>query len=267
MVINRLTNLAFSLLIFFAPASLFAANGIGDAMVLHLESRIGTRLGGGECAHMATEALRVSGGEFFPADLGPDSPGRGDYVWGDLVTTISISSKVWRDSNPTISVEPGDIIQFGSAKIGGLSFPTKHTAVVRTVNSAVAARPATILHQNFGGNRTVQSATIDLTKLTAGWVRIYRPRTRIDTPNVWKLTVVNNTTTTAYYDIMIGTTKASSLSLSAANSAGSFRIHRISTSGTVPALVVPTTKASVFVETAKANRTTGSPVVIEQILD
>src|SRR5438128_12058960 len=82
---------------------------IGSSMVSFLQTKVGTRLGGGECAHMATEALRVAGGEFIPADLGADSPSTGDYVWGTLVTTISYNKGVI-DSNPTNLCQVGDVI-------------------------------------------------------------------------------------------------------------------------------------------------------------
>ena len=58
------------------------AQTIGSSMVTFLNGKLSTRVGGGECAHMAIEALRASGGEFYATDLGEDSPATGDYVWG-----------------------------------------------------------------------------------------------------------------------------------------------------------------------------------------
>ena len=81
------------------------AQTIGSSMVTFLNGKLNTRVGGGECAHMATEALRANDGEFVPSDLGADSPATGDYVWGTLVTTISFST-VCSDSSPTSACLP-----------------------------------------------------------------------------------------------------------------------------------------------------------------
>jgi len=211
---------------------------LGSATISFLQGKLNTRVGGGECAHMATEALRAAGGEFVPSDLGADSPSSGDYVWGDLVTEISYANKKWTDSNPSTPSQPGDIIQYGSGtKIGTASYSSKHTSVVSTVDST-KKRPTNVYQQNFGGVRTVKTATIDVTKLTAGWIRIYRPRTRLDATNKWKITVVNNASTSQGYTIMVGTSTVSTVSLTAANTAGSFKVQTVTTSGTVPCLVL-----------------------------
>ena len=241
------------------------AQTIGGSMVTFLNGKIGSRVGGGECAHMATETLRASGAEFYPGDLGADFPSAGDYDWGTLVTVISYASKQWTDSAPTVAVLPGDIIQYcGSAKIGTTSYPSHHTSVVKTVNTAVASRPNAVFQQNFGGNRTVQSATIDVTKLIAGSLRIYRPITRIDSTNVWKFTVVNNALTSQTYTVMVDVSTVSTVTLTAANTAGSFRIHKVGTSGTVPAIVDGT--ASLYAAVGKGNEIYGSPISIRQLL-
>lgn len=239
----------------FLVCSLFSlpaeAQTIGSAMVSFLQSRVSTRVGGGECAHMATEALRASGGEFYPGDLGADSPSTGDYVWGTLVTLISYSNKTWSDSNPANACLPGDIIQYGSGTtIGSTKYNYRHTSVVSAVNTT-KNRPTSVYQQNFGGVRTVKSATIDTTKLVAGWLRIYRPKARLDTANVWKFTVVNNAATSQNYTVMVGTSTVSSVSVTAANTAGSFRVHKVTTTGTVPAVVDGA--VSLYVQNAKGD--------------
>ena len=224
----------------------------GGALVTFLNGKLSTRLGGGDCAHMATEALRACGGEFVAADLGADSPATGDYVWGTLLTTISWTNSARVDSTPTAAILPGDIIQFGiNTKIGTATYSVRHTAVVQTVNTATASRPTAVFQQNFGGVRTVKTATIDVTKLTAGWIRIYRPKARVDATNVWKFTVVNNATTSQSYTVMVGTTTVSTVSLTAANTAGSYRVHKVTTTGTVPCVVNNTN--SIYVQNAKGD--------------
>lgn len=243
--------------------SLSEAQTINTSMVSFLNGKIGVRVGGGECAHMATEALRICGGEFCPADLGADSPSAGDYVWGQLVTVISYS-RTWADSAPTVAVQPGDVIQYvGTVKIGTTTYPTRHTSVVKTVNTAAASRPTAVFQQNFGSARTVQSATIDVTKLVSGSLRIYRPISFKIATNVWKFTVVNNCTTTQSYTVVVGTSTVSSGSLTAANTAGSYRVHKVSTTGTVPALVCGT--PYIYVQTAKGIQLSGSPTAVTQL--
>ena len=226
----------------------------GSGMVTYLTGKVGTRLGGGECAHMATEALRVNGGEFIPTDLGADSPAAGDYVWGTLLTTVTYVSSTVTYSVPTAAILPGDIIQYGSGtKIGTATYTARHTSVVKTVNTATASRPTAVFQQNFGAVRTVQSATIDLTKLTAGWLRIYRPKARVDVVNKWKYTVVNNATTSQTYTIVVGTSTVSTVTLTAANTAGSFKIATVTTTGTVPALVLGSNGTSIYLANAKGD--------------
>ena len=226
------------------------AQAIGSSMVTFLNGKLSTRLGGGECAHMATEALRACGGEFFAADIGADSPAAGDFVWGTLVTTISLVNKVRTDSTPTAACLPGDIIQYGTGTKIGTATYARHTSVVQTVNTT-ANRPTAVYQQNFGSVRTVKSATIDVTKLTAGWIRIYRPKARVDVTNVWKFTVVNNATTSQTYTVLVGTTTVSTVSATAANTAGSFRVHKVTTSGTLPCVVNGAN--SIYVANAKGD--------------
>jgi hypothetical protein len=208
-------------------------------MVTFLNGKMGVRVGSGDCAPMATEALRVSGAEFYPGDLGPDTPTSGDYVWGTLITVISYTNNVWSDSAPTVAVLPGDVIQYGGgAKFGKTLYPTRHTSVVQTVNAATANRPTAVFQQNFGGVRSVQCAAIDTTQLIGGWLRIYRPVPRQDAPNQWKVTVVNNSSSSQTYQVMVGTTSLGSVSATAANSSGSYFIHKLATDGTVPCIVL-----------------------------
>ena len=92
------------------------AQTINQKIVTFLEGKRSVRVGGGECAHVASEALRVSGGEFVSSDLGADYPAAGDYVWGTLVKVVSYSNGKWTDSNPTAKALPGDILQYRNTR-------------------------------------------------------------------------------------------------------------------------------------------------------
>jgi hypothetical protein len=72
-------------------------------------------------------------------------------------------------------------VQFRDAKFAGprpggsytLTAP-HHTAVVEAV--AADGRAFQVLHQNWGGKRTVGEAVITLRDLKEGWVKVYRPQ-------------------------------------------------------------------------------------------
>ena len=130
---------------------------LNSKVATFLAGKVGVRVGGGECAHAASEALRSSGAEFTNTDLGTDSPAAGDYVWGTLVKSISIVNGKWTDSNQASKLLPGDIMQYRNTKF---VYPTstatasQHTSVVATVNTAGSA--TFVYQQNFNGIRTVR---------------------------------------------------------------------------------------------------------------
>lgn len=226
------------------------AQSIGASMVSFLNGKLNSRVGGGESSHMATEALRVGGGEFYPDDLGADFPGTGDKVWGTLVKVISYDNGTWSDSSPDNPCLPGDVIQFGgNAVIGAVAYPANFTAVVQSVNSS--GRPSAVFQQNLAGVRTVQSAVIHTKQLTAGWLRIYRPVTRIDEVGTWKFTVVNNVASSKVYTIMIDIDTISTVTATGANTAGSYFVHKITNDTIVPCVV--NDDNTVYVETSKGN--------------
>ena len=227
------------------------AQTIGGTMVSFLNGQVNNRVGGGESAHMAIEALRVAGGEFCPSDLGADSPGSGDTVWGTLVTTISVSNGNWSDSNPGNPCLPGDVIQWGGqATVGNMSYPVHFTTVVQAVGGG-SGRPSSIFQQNFNQVRTVQVAQIDLTQLSTGWACIYRPVARVDEPTTWKFTVVNNAPTSQTFTVMYGITTVSTITATAANTSGSFFVFQVTTDGSVPCVV--NNDNTIYVEIAKGN--------------
>ncbi|MDB5347293.1 MAG: hypothetical protein JWP89_5670 [Schlesneria sp.] len=226
------------------------AQSIGDAMVTYLNGKVGARVGGGEASHLASEALRVGGAEFYSGDLGEDSPGNGDKVWGTLVTLIQVTDGTWSDSNSGNPCQPGDVIQFGgNAIISGTTYPANFTAIVKTVNSY--KRPGLVFQQNLGGVRTVQTASIHARRLTAGWIRIYRPVTRVDEVGTWKFSVVNNAASSQVYTVMIDVDTVRTVTATAAGTSGSYLVHKITNDTIVPCVV--NGDNTIYLETGKSN--------------
>jgi hypothetical protein len=236
-------------------ATVAKAQTIGSAMVSYLQSRVNSRVGGGECDHMAVEALRVGGGEFVASDLGSDAPDTGDLVWGTQVKLISFNGQ-WSDSNPSSAVQAGDVIQYNTAVFtladsSTIQTPTHHTSVVAAVDQN--GNPTSVYQQNFNSVRTVQTAAIDVTTLTSGWLRVYRPFPRIDRVNEWKVTLGNRTDSDQNDTVLIGINIDSTDSLTAANTTSSFMVKTISTDGTVPCVILDNAQ-SIYLQTSKGYR-------------
>ena len=240
------------ILIFASITSTCQAQAINQSIVTFLAGKVGVRVGGGECAHAATEALRVSGGEFMPTDLGADTPSTGDYVWGTLVKIVSCTNGKWVDSSPTAKVLPGDIMQYGNTTIviGNSTWTaTHHTSIVAAVNTA--GMPTFIFEQNVNGVRTIQKDAMDLTKLKAGWIRIYRPKARLDKTGRYKCTIVNNMPTSQSVAIKFGTQTLGSLGLTQANTASSYLVEMVmSSSATAKFTLALSTGSSITIDNA-----------------
>lgn len=209
-----------------------AAQTLNSKLSTFLAGKVGTRIGGGECAHAATEALRAAGAEFVSADLGKDSPSPGDYVWGTLLKTVSYSAGRLTDSAPATKLQPGDIIQYRNAKFVYPTYWTstfQHTSIVATVNTL--GRPTFVYEQNFNGIRTLRKNSIDLMKLTSGYLRIYRPKPRLTTSGQTKFTVTNNMASTQSIAIRVGSSTLGSFNLTAANTLNSYQIRWVTITG------------------------------------
>jgi hypothetical protein len=219
-----------------AAAPVAASSTIGQKMVAFLEKQQGKRLGGGECAHLATEALRVSGAKFIhssPTD---------DYIWSSQMVTKVTGGKPPVYSNPSAKIQPGDIIQYTNAKFSDGKTATHHTSVVASVDSK--GRVTAVYEQNVGklvkGSssqvRYVVKQALDLSKLISGYVKIYRPDARPVESGRYEFTIVNNTKSTASYQIKMGTT-TKSYSATSSNTAGSFKTHWVKSSSR-PSIIV-----------------------------
>ena len=204
---------------------------LNSKVATFLAGKVGVRVGGGECAHAASEALRAAGAEFTNTDLGPDSPAAGDYVWGTLVKSISIVNGRWTDSKPTTKLLPGDIIQYRNAKfVYPTSSSTQHTSIVAAVNTAGSA--TFVYEQNFNRIRLVRRNSIDLTKLVSGYLRIYRPKARVNRTGQTKFSLVNNRTSNQTITLLVGTSNLGSFSLTSANTLASYQTRWVTLTGT-----------------------------------
>ena len=206
---------------------------LNSKVATFLAGKVGVRVGGGECAHAASEALRAAGAEFTNTDLGPDSPAAGDYVWGTLVKSISIVNGKWTDSKPTTKLLPGDIIQYRNANFvypTSTSSSTQHTSIVAAVNTAGSA--TFVYEQNFNRIRSVRRNSIDLTKLVSGYLRIYRPKARVNRTGQTKFSLVNNRTSNQTITLLLGTSNLGSFSLTSANTLASYQTRWVTLTGT-----------------------------------
>jgi hypothetical protein len=81
---------------------------LNTAVLKFAKSKVGTKVGDGECATLADQAVKAGGGKRFN-QLGPTGL-NADYIWGRKVTTLTTSG------GSVASIRPGDIIQFRNVK-------------------------------------------------------------------------------------------------------------------------------------------------------
>lgn len=207
---------------------------INQQIIAFCQSHKGLKVGGGECAHLATEALRVAGADFMSKDPNHN----GDYVWGNLLTTITKG----KDSSPSVRCQPGDVIQFQNITLSSGWSAAHHTAIVAAVDSN--GRPTQVYEQNVGVNgkgagfhdRTdrLDAVAINLKTITAGTIHIYRAVPRVDAVGKVQFSVVNNTTKSQTVTIYFNGSSLGTISLDVYNTANSFRTawYSYSMSGT-----------------------------------
>jgi hypothetical protein len=224
MSLNRFLGIVVIASLVLASETTCQAQVLNTKVISYIAPRVGMRLGGGDCAHSVSEALRVAGAEFTAADLGPDAPASGDYVWGTYLKQISYTSR-WIDSNPANKLVAGDVIQYHGVTLKtatGTMTASHHTSIVAAVNSA--GMPTFVYQQNFNNVRKVTKDAIDLTKMTAGYVRVYRPKARVDRARQFKFSIVNNMTAAKTVAIKMnpGNSNVGSINLAVGNSFGSY---------------------------------------------
>jgi len=240
----------------FTP-QLLSAQTVGDRMVSYLESHLGQRVGGGECAHLAVEALRASGGKFNRL-----TSTTLDYNWGTLLTRVTGYANRAVYSVPTAKFLPGDVIQYTNARFRDGTWATHHTAIVASVDGN--GRVTAVYQQNFNGVRAVTLQSLDLSQLVSGYVKVYRPQTRTRPAGLYQFTVVNNTGGSVTVVERAG--GSASYTLTAANTAGSYRIRSWTTYGGVrPTITVAGQAIAASDAAAYEIYNTGSGVGIRQI--
>ena len=201
--------------------SAFDIDPINSRMVNYLQSNLGTQIGSGECAHVASEALRVGGGEFIHSLIGNDNPTAGDYVWGKLIAGFKVvRGRI--DGNASAKPQPGDVIQYNDVKLSNGASYKHHTSVIASVDSNGA--PLEVYEENINGKRYLQRNKLDLSKMTNGAVYIYHPISRINVTARRQYSVVNRSSNNASRTLTIkaGTTQVSSFTLDRPNTSGGY---------------------------------------------
>lgn len=162
-----------------APLPEVASFSYGPSVLAFCRENIGKKIGTGQCASLASTALRNSGAA---TRNGPDWPAAGDYVWGDPVAQVKASFTGLKGTKDLAHVEAGDIVQFHDTRFSGYNHADggvysmeadHHTAVVESVNPT--GKTITVLHQNWNGKMIVRRQTLYLRGMTRGWLRFYHP--------------------------------------------------------------------------------------------
>ena len=140
-------------------------------------SKIGEKVGDGDCSTLVQEALRDAGAKVL---LSPAADG--EYLWGEPLKSLK-------------DVKPGDVLQFEKVKFQGrrrklnedgsaILFVTTtslphHSAIVTAVGPK--GKTITMLHQNGGGPdgrplKIVQETTLVVSEMQKGGsLKAYRP--------------------------------------------------------------------------------------------
>src|SRR5688572_2579090 len=81
---------------------------LSEKVVSFCQQREGEQVGNGQCAALATEALRFAGAK----GRGPDHPAKGDYTWGQQIFFLEVSARERKIDGKPADIQAGDIIQF-----------------------------------------------------------------------------------------------------------------------------------------------------------
>ena len=146
---------------------------LGEKVVKFCKENKGKMVGDGECGTLAQAAIREAGGR--PVNEFAESPGPGDYAWGELVFVLEFKEGKRKREPADGKARPGDIIQYRDAnfrKGGGIAIFPHHTAIVTEVKSN---GDMVVFEQNMLGRKEVTQGTLSLAGMSGGWIRVYRP--------------------------------------------------------------------------------------------
>lgn len=234
---RRVCCLLFGIGILLAVPPVVCGQTINSKVVRFLAANVGKRIGAGQSTDAVAEALRTAAAAFTQFDLGSDFPDQGDRMWGTPVKVLSYKNGVLADSNPLDDVLPGDILQYKGAKfvyVTDSGRKTTTTTVTANQHTSVAARvnpktklPVRVYEQNAPAvantsNFQVSTNSIDFTALRAGTVFVYRPKSRIDDPVKYQISIVNNTSSNKVPTLKSGIKTVARVSLEPSTSASSY---------------------------------------------
>ena len=155
------------------PGAAAKDDGLGEKVVKFCKENKGKMVGDGECGTLAQAAIREAGGK--RVDEFAESPGPGDYAWGELVFILEVKDGKRQRQPADAKARPGDVIQFRDAafrKGGGIAIFPHHTAIVAEVK---ANGDLVVYEQNNLGKKEVTQGTLSPGAMAAGWIRVYRP--------------------------------------------------------------------------------------------
>jgi hypothetical protein len=171
---RRIISLLFLLVLALAATGVAAdSSTLGDKVVAFCKDHLGQQVGDGQCAALAAQALKAAGAK---VRAGPNSPDKGDYVWGRQICLLEATPDGLKVTGDFSQVLPGDIMQFRNTKFITAHFD-HHTAVIEQIVNP-DKRKVQVLEQNIGGKTFVIEAFLPLNNLQEGWICIYRPLPR-----------------------------------------------------------------------------------------
>lgn len=137
---------------------------LNEQVVEYAVSKLGQKVGDGQCSTLAVAALRHAGARIRRGN---------DGKWGDELKSL-------------LDVKAGDIAQFENVMFsytyfredGGMITQTSsfahHTAVITRVRKRGTKPILVVVHQNVGGSQIVQEWTMNMAHKKRGTVRVYR---------------------------------------------------------------------------------------------
>lgn len=146
---------------------------VREKVVKFCKENKGKMVGDGECGTLAQAALKEAGAK--PVNEFTESPGAGDYAWGELVFVLEVQGGKRTREPADAKARPGDVIQFRNARFrrgGGTVILDHHTAIVAEVKSN---GDLVVYEQNMLGKKEVTQGTLSPGGMSAGWIRVYRP--------------------------------------------------------------------------------------------